>query len=111
MELRKIFLFTGLVFFGIASLVWLAGWHPALFGVLLCAGVSMKVAFLFCTFRRPDFKMSVPMYMILTGVGLILVSLLFKSVIPMPMVQAILFYTAITLKVAGVALLFYPSRK
>ncbi len=110
MELRKIYLFTGLAFFGIASLVLLAGWHPAWFWVLLGAGVSMKVAFLFCTFRRPDFKMSAPIYMILIGVATILVSLLFKSLVPLPVVRAVLFYMAIALKVGGVVLLFCQSR-
>gem|GEM_PF-6976433 len=111
MERRKVLLFTGLCFFGLAAFVLLAGWHPALFWVLLCAGVCTKTAFLIFTFRMPDFRMSAGMYMILTGVTLILLSLLFKWVWVMPLLRNILFYSAITLKVSGVAMLFYKARR
>lgn len=111
MDTRKKILFSGLFMFLLAGLGFALGLPAVICWVLLAAGISFKIFFLFYTFRSPGFKMSAGMYMILAGVGLILFSMVFKTVYPLPLVRNILFYSAIVLKISGVCLLFYRPGK
>ncbi|MCD7938290.1 MAG: hypothetical protein LUG98_15640 [Tannerellaceae bacterium] len=111
MKNRKGLLFIGLALLALAGFILFLGLPSVIGWVLLGAAICFKSLFLLFTFRAPGFRMSAGMYMILAGVGLILLSLLFKNIYPMPLVRNLLFYSAITLKVGGVCLLLYRTRK
>ncbi|MCD7930370.1 MAG: hypothetical protein LUH15_02830 [Tannerellaceae bacterium] len=111
MNTRKKILFSGLFIFLLAGLGFALGLPAVICWMLLAGGIGLKMFFLFYTFRSPGFKMSAGMYMILTGVGLILLSMLFKTVYPFPLIRTILFYSAIALKISGVVLLFCNPNK
>jgi uncharacterized membrane protein len=51
------------------------------------------------------------LYLILAGVAMILVSMLFKNIFPLPVVRNILFYGAISLKISGLLLMFLQKKK
>ncbi len=110
MKRNKILLFTGLLFFALAAVVYLLGGHPGMFWLLLGVGISMKIGFVGFTLCQPGYRLSPGMYLISTGVGLILLSLLFKSFIPVLWLRTLLFYSAILLKISGVILFFYERR-
>ncbi len=108
---KKLFLFGGLFLFALSGLSFLAGFTPMAGFILMAGGVSLKTLFLIQLFRTPDFKVSLEIYLILFGVALILISLLFKNIFPFPLLRNIFFYSAITLKITGVTLLFFQKKK
>lgn len=83
--------------FGISDLFWI----PA-----LCLAILLKMTFLFIIFRSKDFKMSLWLLLIITGVIMIFLSLLFKYTFPNPLFRNILFYGAISFKITGLILMF-----
>ncbi|MCD8102195.1 MAG: hypothetical protein LUE26_06450 [Alistipes sp.] len=108
---RKIFLFIGLSILFVAFVVRWANGPFLWFGILLGTAITFKVLFLVLTFREKEFKPSPGFYMILAGVAMILISMLFKGVFPAPVIQKILFYGAITLKVSGLGLMIFMSQR
>jgi uncharacterized membrane protein HdeD (DUF308 family) len=104
---NKIFLYSGLVLLLMAFTIrWFKpDISPVYFWMLLGIAITFKSIFLINVFRRKDFRPALWLYFILAGVIMILVSLLFKHVYPMPSVRLTLFYGAITLKVSGLILL------
>jgi hypothetical protein len=109
--MNKIFLFTGLSLVLAALLVYGVGGSHALFLTLLILGILLKMVFLGNVFREKGFRWSVGLTLISTGVGMILLSLLFKSVFPQPLLRNILFFGAIALKVSGLVLLIVQNRR
>jgi hypothetical protein len=109
---NKIFLYGGLtLLFTAFAIRWLRPDIPLVyFGVLLGMAIILKSIFLIATFRRKGFKPALWHYFILTGVIMILLSLLFKHVYPVPPVQLTLFYGAIILKVSGLILLIMQKK-
>lgn len=85
---------------------WTLNISDLLFYVLLGVAISCKILFLLSHMQAKGFKMDIGIYFILTGVGLMLLSMLFKTIFPIPVLQQILFYTAISLKITGVILKF-----
>lgn len=106
---RKIFLFIGLSILFIAFVVRWANAPFLWFGILLGTAITFKALFLVLTFREKGFKPGPGFYMILTGVAMILISILFKRVFLAPVIQKILFYGAITLKVSGLGLMIFAN--
>lgn len=102
----KLLLYTGLTFLLIALITRWAGGGAILWIPVFSLAIILKAAFLFVTIRSRKFKWSLWLILILTGVIMIFVSLLFKYVFPIPLLRDILFYGAITLKIAGLILLF-----
>jgi hypothetical protein len=109
---NKIFLYSGLTLLLTAFAVkWLRPDVPAVyFWLLLGMAITLKSVFLVHVFRRKDFKPALWLYFILAGVLMILVSLLFKHVYPIPPVRLTLFYGAIILKVSGLVLLIMQRK-
>lgn len=104
-------MYTGLSLLVIAIIIrWLglssAVWIPA-FGI----AILLKGIFLVNVFRFKGFKMYGWLILILTGVVMILVSLPFKYVYPVPVVRNILFYGAIIFKISGLLLMFVQKIK
>jgi hypothetical protein len=104
---NKVFLYSGLALLLTAFAIrWLRPGVPSVyFWLLVGIGITFKSVFLVTVFRRKDFKPALWLYFILAGVIMILVSLLFKQVYPMPSVRLTLFCGAIILKVSGLVLL------
>jgi uncharacterized membrane protein YedE/YeeE len=104
---NKLFLYSGLALLLTAFAArWLSPGVPAVyFWLLLAMGITLKSVFLINVFRRKEFKPALWLYLILAGVLMILISLLFKHVFPLPPVRFTLFYGAIILKVSGLVLL------
>jgi FtsH-binding integral membrane protein len=109
---NKIFLYSGLaLLLTVFAVRWLRTDVPAVyFWLLLAMAVTLKSVFLINVFRRKDFKPALWLYLILAGVLMILLSLLFKHVFPLPPVRLALFYGAIILKVSGLILLIRQRR-
>ncbi|MDR0348982.1 MAG: hypothetical protein LBH90_05750 [Tannerella sp.] len=107
----KLFLYTGLGLLFLAVVLRWRGfpfvfWFPAFF-----MAIALKAVFLFHLFRSKEFKLTLWLILILTGIMLILVSLLFKYVFYIPALRQILFFGAIFLKVSGLTLmLIHKSR-
>ncbi|MDH6533881.1 hypothetical protein D0T51_02610 [Parabacteroides sp. 52] len=107
---NRVFLYSGLFLLFIAFLVrWLEcpGW---LFISLFVAAILLKAVFLFHTFRTKGCKLSLWLGLILAGVILIFISILFKTLFPVPFLRNLLFYTAILLKVTGLILMLVSKK-
>ena len=107
----KIFLYTGL---GILLTALILKWFAAItywFWILLGIAIVFKTAFLISLFRTKEFKPKLWLFLILTGVAIILISMFFKTVFHIPLVYKILFYTAISLKATGLILMIFSNRK
>ena len=105
------FLYSGLAMLLFAFLCKWAGMPGYCFWGLFVMAIALKTLFLVFAFRKNGFKPKPWFYFILAGVALILLSMLFKTAIPIPVVYKILFYGAITLKVAGLLLMLFSRRK
>ncbi|NDV46088.1 hypothetical protein D0T49_03410 [Paludibacter sp. 221] len=102
----KLFLYSGLALLLVSLVLRIFGLSAIAWTSFLGLAVVLKSVFLFDVMRVKEFKMSLWLVLILAGVVMILVSLLFKYVFPMPLLRSILFYGAITLKVSGLILMF-----
>jgi len=109
---NKIFLYSGLALLLIAFIIRWAGMGIPLyyFWILTGIAITLKSIFLINVFRRKEFKPALWLYFILAGVVMILISLLFKHVYPMPSVWFVLFYGAIILKVSGLILMIIQRK-
>ncbi|MCF7804105.1 MAG: hypothetical protein K9N46_12215 [Candidatus Marinimicrobia bacterium] len=109
---NRLLLYGGLTLLAIAFAGKVLGVPTALFWILFGFAITLKATFLFTVFRQKRKISKVGLYLILAGVVLIMLSLPFKAVYPIPWLRNTLFYGAITLKVAGVVLLLVkkPSK-
>lgn len=106
----QIFLYSGLSLLLVAFIVKWLGAPLYCFWALLGMAIVLKVFFLITIFRIKGFKPGLWLYLIFAGVAMILVSLLFKSVFPMPDIRNMLFYGAISLKVIGLFLMVFENK-
>ncbi|MDR3236861.1 MAG: hypothetical protein LBT48_09115 [Prevotellaceae bacterium] len=107
---NKIFLYAGLSLLVAAFAVYgIAGIGTA-FYLLLTAAILLKSLYLIMVFRQKGIRLTLGMTLIILGVVMILTSLLFKSLIPIPWLRNLLFYGAITLKVLGLLLTISEKR-
>lgn len=108
----KIFLYSGLLLLLIAFIIRYLGIGTSiyLFWILFGVAILLKTTFLVKTFSS-GFTVSLWLYLILAGVGMIFVSMVFKYIYPVPLLRNILFYSAIALKVAGLILMFVQRKK
>jgi hypothetical protein len=79
------------------------------FWILLFAAIVFKTLFLIATVSKKGFKPRLWLYFILTGVALILISMLFKTTFPV--LYKILFYGAISLKATGLVLMILSKKR
>ncbi|MDR0428993.1 MAG: hypothetical protein LBH58_00750 [Tannerellaceae bacterium] len=109
---NRVFLYSGLLLLLIAFVIrWTDMGIPSYyFWILLGIAIALKAVFLLTLFQRRDFKPGLWLYFILAGIVLILVSLLFKHIYPMPLVRFILFGLAVALKVSGLVLMFVQRK-
>jgi hypothetical protein len=105
------FLYSGLGILLVAFAAKWTGMAMYYFWTGLGIAVALKTLFLISVFRAGEFRPGLWFYLILTGVGLILISLLFKTVFPVPLLYKILFYSAISFKVTGLILMLCSKRK
>ncbi|MDR1407257.1 MAG: hypothetical protein LBJ23_04325 [Tannerella sp.] len=106
---KKAFLYSGLGILLAAFAAGRTGMPAYVFWILLGAAVTLKTLFLISVFRVKGFRPALWLYLILTGVALILVALLFRTVFHAPALYGILFYSAVSLKVAGLILMLYSG--
>ena len=111
MNRKIVFLFGGLGMLFIAFVCKWAGLPVYCFWVSFCMAIALKSLFLVITFSEKESKPKPWLYFILTGVALMLLSVIFKTVIQMPMVYKVHFYGAITLKTTGLLLMLFSLRK
>jgi predicted membrane channel-forming protein YqfA (hemolysin III family) len=81
------------------------------FYIFLTLGIALKTLFLISVFRRKGFRPSPGLYLILSGVALILFSLIFKTIYPAPRLRSILIIIAIALKSTGIIFLIITKLK
>jgi hypothetical protein len=93
---NKILLYSCLGILLIAFIFQWTGPPSYYFWILLGFAIVFKTLFLISVFRLKGFKPSLGLYFILTGVAMILISLLFKTIFPLPVLYKILFYGAIS---------------
>ncbi len=107
---RKIYLFIGLGILLIAFVVKWADTPLFYFRILLGVVILFKSIFLIFVFREKGFKPALWLYLILSGVAMILLSMLFKNIILIPALNKTLFYGAITLKISGLVLMLHSKK-
>ncbi|MDR1602250.1 MAG: hypothetical protein LBS42_07470 [Tannerella sp.] len=107
----KAFLYGGLGVLFIAFAVKWTGMSECVFRILLGTAIALKAVFLVYVFRAKGFRPGLWLYLILSGVAMILVSMLFRTAFPVPALSGILFYGAIALKVTGLILMLFSKRK
>jgi hypothetical protein len=109
---NKVFLYSGLALLLTAFAIrWLSpGVSSVYFWLLFGVAISFKTVFLINVFRSKGFQPALWLYLILAGVLMILASMFFKYVYPLPPVQLPLFYGAILLKVSGLILLIMQRK-
>ncbi|MDR0794815.1 MAG: hypothetical protein LBE79_01990 [Tannerella sp.] len=108
---KKILLYAGL---GMLALAYSVKWLDApvyYFWILFGLAITFKVLFLIAALRSKHFRAGLWLYMILAGVALIMVSFIFKHFFSIPMIQNLLIYCAITLKLCGIMLMFWENRE
>lgn len=108
---NKLFLYTGLILLLIAIFIRWQGVSATIWVPVFGIAILLKSIFLINMFRTKGFQMSLWLMFILIGVIMILASLLFKSIFPIPLIRNILFYGAITLKASGLILIFVKKMK
>ncbi|MDR1557847.1 MAG: hypothetical protein LBS88_12595 [Tannerellaceae bacterium] len=107
---RKRLLYAGL---GILALSFIVNWAGApafYFRLLLGVAILCKLSFLIAALSVKGFRPGWWLYLILAGVATILISMLFKTVFPIPLLRGILFYGAIGLKVAGLIGMIFSKK-
>jgi hypothetical protein len=107
---RKWLLYSGLGILAVAFIAKWTGMPVYCFRILLCMAIVFKTGFLITVFSVKGFKPHLWFYLILTGVALILTSMLFKSIFPFPLLYKILLYGAISLKTAGLVLMIFSKK-
>jgi hypothetical protein len=108
---KRAFLYGGLGVLLVAFAAKWTGMAAYCFWTGLGIAVALKTLFLISVFRAGKFRPGLWFYLILTGIGLILISLLFKTVFPVPLLYQILFYGAISFKVSGLILMLRSRGK
>jgi len=107
---NKLFLYFGLGMLAVAivlrNLTETSYWIPT-----FLIAIALKAIFLFNSLRTKDFKFSLWLQLISIGVIMILLSLVFKHIFPIPLLRNILFYGAITLKITGLLLMIINKYK
>ncbi len=107
----RIFLYVGLSILAAAFILKYSTALPVYcFWIMFGVAISCKIIFLIAVLRSKSVKVGLWLYLILAGVAIILLSMLFKNIFPMPILRNILFYGAISLKVIGLVLLFTQKR-
>jgi len=104
---NKYFLYAGLSLLFISILVRWLGAPYAVFIPLFSLAILMKGIFLVNIFRTKEFRMTLWLTLILIGVVLILISMLFKYLYPIPLLRNIFFYGALLFKISGLGLLIF----
>jgi FtsH-binding integral membrane protein len=104
----KILLYAGLLILCV-SFIFKRENNPVLFGILLSTAILLKVFFLITVFQAKGFKQEGWLYLMLTGVAVMLFSLFFKN--SLPVLHKLLFYLAISLKLSGLLLLIFQNKK
>ncbi|MDL2257506.1 hypothetical protein LJC06_04805 [Bacteroidales bacterium OttesenSCG-928-I14] len=102
---NKVFLYTGLTLLFISLLIRGLGVTTGIWLPVFCVAILLKVIFLYNVFNTKGFKMSLWLGLILIGVALILISMIFRYLYPITLLRNILFYAAITFKVAGLVVM------
>ncbi|MDR0413355.1 MAG: hypothetical protein LBH61_06110 [Dysgonamonadaceae bacterium] len=108
---KKLFLSTGLGMLAAAFIAYRLGAPGCYSGALLGVAILLKMLFLTAVFSTKGFRPGLWLYFILAGVALILISLLFKTVFPVRILYQILFYSAISLKMTGLVLMFFSQKE
>jgi predicted membrane channel-forming protein YqfA (hemolysin III family) len=106
----KVFLYTGLSALAVAFLCKRAGAPAYVFWILCGIAIVMKSLFLILIIRAKR-RSGAGFYLILAGVGLILISLLLERIYPVSVLNRLLFYGAISFKITGVVLLCVRKNK
>jgi len=111
----KLFLYSGLTFLLIALIIRGFGGSTPVWVPVFGLAIILKATFLFVVVRSRKFKWSLWLTLILIGVIMIFISMIFKYILPIPLLRNILFYGALIFKVAGLVLIFTskikPSRQ
>ena len=106
----KIALYSGL---SVLALAFISKWMQMpvySFWILLCIGIAIKTIFLISIIRS-GLKPNKGFYIILIGVGMILISMVFKYIYPILLLSKILFFSAILLKITGLILMMIINKK
>ncbi|MDR1739522.1 MAG: hypothetical protein LBR45_02050, partial [Bacteroidales bacterium] len=89
----RIFLYVGLSILAAAFILrYSIALPPHCFWIMFGVAISCKTVFLIAVLRSKSVKVGLWLYLILAGVAMILVSMLFKNIFPLPVVRNILFY-------------------
>jgi hypothetical protein len=108
---KRTFLYSGLGVLLVAFAAKWAGMAAYCFWTGLGIAVALKTLFLISVLRARKFRLGLWFCLILTGVGLILISLPFKTVFPVPLLHKVLFYGAVLFKVSGLILMLCSKGK
>ena len=108
---NKLFLYAGLSLLLITIIIRGFGVSSAIWIPIFSIAILLKGIFLINIFRSKKFKMTGWLMFILIGVAMILISMLFKSIFPIPLIRDVLFYGAITFKVLGLILMLVQKIK
>lgn len=102
---NRVYLYLGLALLLFSFVLRYLGASALVFWTVFGVAVFLKVFFLILVFRAKGFKPSLWLYLILAGVALIFISMLFKTLFPIPLLRNVLFYGAIALKLSGLVLM------
>lgn len=101
----KILLYSGLALLALALTLRSLGVDTLFWAPLFVLAIALKTGFLVLTFRARQFRWHLWLILILAGVAMILLSLVFKHIYPLPLLRNILFYGALALKLSGLLVL------
>ena len=108
---KKQLLYIGLGILFVAIIFKWLGVAVCYFRTLLGVAIFFKLLFFVSVFRAKGFKLNLWLGLILSGVAMILLSMLFKTTFPIPVLRDVLFYGAIMLKISGLVLMLFSQRK
>jgi hypothetical protein len=97
----RYFLRGGLTLLAVALAARWAGAPPVLFWPMFGVAILLKALFLLTLTRAKGFRPGAGHWLVVAGVAVILLSLLFKTVFPLPALHGVLLVAAIALKVTG----------
>lgn len=106
---NRLFLFSGLGLLFVAIVLRELGLSPIYWASTFSIAILLKSLFVFQTLRARNFALSWGVKLILIGVVTILISLIFRYLLPIEWLRAILFYSALGLKLSGVLLIAFEK--
>lgn len=107
----KLLFFAGLAFILSGIVARSIGWQTPHYLSLIFIGAAFKTHYLFLSIRSGKLRITPPLFVLLAGISLVLISLLLKHVFALVVIAKTVLFIGITLKIVALILFGLRSRR